>query len=260
MRRVRLLLLAWLLLLPGLAQAGVTAEVVATDPPGATVTLHKDEAFYVRIRYDTDRPVSLWARPFFQGKEVGAMTNASVPHEGSGEALGWFQFIHPGEVDEIRILVNQPGTRFGQVVSTYPVGITGTDAPSAGRTRAVWVDELLQAQKAVERQEYEARMKQPVTMGDLVLMSGFMAGVLLLLCTGLAVPVWAWWKWRGGWRLAASVPIAIMGFVVMRLLWNTAIDPTSHNLWPFEMILYGLLSLGVTGLLALMRRLMREPR
>lgn len=254
--RLLILPLAWLVL-SGPAHAEVIANVIATDPPGEAVTLGKGESFYVGIHYDTDRPISIWARPFFQGKEVGAMTNASVPHEGSGEALGWFQFLKPGEVDEIRILVNQPGTRFGQVINTYPVSVTGTDEPTTDRPPAAWVDELLQAQKIVEKQEYEARMKQPVTTGDLVLMAGFMAGVMILLLTGLAVPVWAWWKWQGGWKLAASVPIVIMGFVVLRLLWDTAIDPTSHNLWPFEMIMYGLLSLGITGLLALLRRLMQ---
>ncbi|MGH8504420.1 MAG: hypothetical protein ACRETM_00475 [Stenotrophobium sp.] len=257
--RLMILLLAWLIL-PGLAHAEVTATVIATDPPGATVTLGKGQSFYVRIRYNADRPVSIWARPFFHGREVGATTNASVPHEGSGEALGWFEFIDPGEVDEIRILVNKPGTRFGQAISIYPVEITGTDAPAAGYAHAAWVDQLLQAQKAVEWQEYEARMKQPVTTSDRVFMSGFMGVVLLLMLSGFALPAWALWKWSGGWRLAAAVPVAIMGFVVLRFLLDTALDPTSHNLWPFEMIMYGMLCVGIIGVLTLMRRLMREPR
>ena len=49
-------------------------------------------------------PISLWARPFLNGKEVErAMSNASSAYLGSGAALGWFELIDPGAVDEIRI-------------------------------------------------------------------------------------------------------------------------------------------------------------
>ena len=58
----------------------------------------------------------------------------------------------------------------------------------------------------------------------------------MLACIG--APVWALWKWRGGWRLAAVVPVAVMAFVVGRIVVDTSRDPTSHNLWPFEIILY----------------------
>src|SRR4029077_13049113 len=85
------------------AQADVHASVVATDPPGAVIELARNQSLYVRIEYATDRPISIWARPYFNGKEVSARSNASVPHAGSGEALGWFEFNGPAEVDEIRI-------------------------------------------------------------------------------------------------------------------------------------------------------------
>src|SRR3546814_2356088 len=48
----------------------------------------------------------------------------------------------------------------------------------------------------------------------------------------LALPAWALWRWRGGWRIAAMVPAALMAFVVLRIVVGVAIDPTSHNLWP----------------------------
>lgn len=41
------------------------------------------------------------------------------------------------------------------------------------------------------------------------------------------------WRWRGGWRIAAA-PAMVMSFVVLRIVVDTARDPTSRNLWPFE--------------------------
>ncbi|HQX25693.1 MAG TPA: hypothetical protein PLI00_14285 [Pseudomonadota bacterium] len=62
-------------------------------------------------------------------------------------------------------------------------------------------------------------------------------------------------RWRGGWRIAAAVPAIMMAFVVLRIVIGVARDPTSHNLWPFEILMAGAMSAGVTGLLAVVRKL-----
>ena len=60
---------------------------------------------------------------------------------------------------------------------------------------------------------------------------------------GLGWPAWALWRWRDKWRLWAAIPLAAMGFVVLRIMLGTAIDPTSHNLWPFEILMAGACSM-----------------
>jgi hypothetical protein len=75
---------------------------------------------------------------------------------------------------------------------------------------------------------------------------------LVLACVG--APIWALWKWRGWWRLAAVLPFAIMAFVVGRIVVETARDPTSHNLWPFEILYSGTAGLALIVVLALARR------
>jgi hypothetical protein len=82
-----------------------------------------------------------------------------------------------------------------------------------------------------------------------------MLAVLGLLVGSVAAPAWALWKWRGGWRLAAALPAGVIGFVILRIIVDTARDPTSHNLWPFEILIWGSLSLAAMGVLALVRRL-----
>ncbi len=215
------------------------ARVVATDPPGDAITLARGESLYVRIEYSTERPVSLWARPYLGGKEVPAKSNASVSHDGAGEALGWFELIEPGQVDEVRILAGD-GTRAGtKVVATHRVQLIATAEAAHARVRAAWVDTLSRQEAAVRRAEYEKRMSEPVTAGDRALMSGFMLTMLALLVGSLALPAWGLWRWRGGWRAAAAVPFAVMAFVVLRIVVDTARDPTSHNLWPFEILMWG---------------------
>ncbi|MGC1728146.1 MAG: hypothetical protein WA747_02060, partial [Steroidobacteraceae bacterium] len=74
---------------------------------------------------------------------------------------------------------------------------------------------------------------------------------------GVVLPVRALVRWRGGWRLAAGVPAALMGFVVLRVIVGVAADPTSHNLWPFEILIAGLVSAVIMVVLTLVRRAAR---
>src|SRR3546814_18428404 len=76
----------------------------------------------------------------------------------------------------------------------------------------------------------------------------------------LALPAWALWRWRGGWRIAAMVPAALMAFVVLRIVVGVAIDPTSHNLWPFELLMAGGLASVLVLALGLVRTLCGAER
>jgi hypothetical protein len=236
----------------GGAQAELLVKVVATDPPAET-TLGRDESFYVRIQYTSDESISIWARPYFIGKQVNAKSNASFPHSGSGYALGWFSLNGPLEVDEVRVVVGSR-SRGEFVAASYPVKIIGTGATPEPRTREPWVDEMRREEQILQRQAYEKRMNEPVSFGSQILMSGFMLLMLGVLISGLAVPGWALWKWRGGWRVAAAVPVALMAFVVLRIMFGVSRDPTSHNLWPFEILIYGVVSLVIMGGLVIARR------
>ena len=85
-------------------------------------------------------------------------------------------------------------------------------------------------------------------------MSVFMIGVLVLGACGFVLPVRALRRWRGGWRIAAAVPAALMSLVVLRLISGVTRDPTSHNLWPFEILMVGLFSVVVMVVLTLLRK------
>lgn len=63
---------------------------------------------------------------------------------------------------------------------------------------------------------------------------------------------------RGGLVVGAAVPGAVLARVVV----ETVKDPTSHNLWPFEVVLAGLFGFGLAyaaGLMGLLlRRMLKE--
>ena len=55
---------------------------------------------------------------------------------------------------------------------------------------------------------------------------------------------------HGAWRVAAALPLIGVGLVVGRVVADTRRDPTSHNLWPLEVLVSVAVALVALGLLA----------
>lgn len=84
-------------------------------------------------------------------------------------------------------------------------------------------------------------------------------GCLAFVCIAAWVAGWTpLGLGRGGLVVGGAVPCAVLTRVVVEALR----DPTSHNLWPFEVVLAGLVGFGLAyaaGLLGLLcRRLLKE--
>ena len=65
--------------------------------------------------------------------------------------------------------------------------------------------------------------------------------------------IWAIRAWQGVWRWLAAAPLLLVGADLILILVSTAIDPTSHNLWPLELLFIAVIGLPVVGLLWLVR-------
>ncbi len=245
----------------GDACAAPSVEVLATDPSGSIVQLGRNQNFYLRIHYQTDRPISIWAHPYYRGRETKAGTNPSRRYNGAGEALGWFFFMEPGDqADEVRIDVGD-GTSVGTyTAATYPLRIFSRTESASAHVEPDWVVELKQRDQAAQRADYDKRMTTPPTAGEWILFNGFMLLMLALGIIGIAGPAWGVWRWRRGWRIAAAVPASMMAFVVVRLLFGVAHDPTSHNLWPFEILQAGALSVAIMAVLWVTRKISGASR
>jgi hypothetical protein len=192
---------------------------------------------------------------------VRAGSNPSNVYNGSGEALGWFFFSEPGtRVDEVRIRVGDGSPAGTRVLATYPVQVIGSASPASSSAGPHWVAELRARAEAAQRAAYEARMNEPLAVGDALWFGGFMLAVYGIGLLGIGLPIRALWRWRGGWRIAAAVPASMMGFVIVRIAVGVAADPTSHNLWPFEILQTAMLSTVVIGVMMLARKVMAAQR
>ena len=72
----------------------------------------------------------------------------------------------------------------------------------------------------------------PIGPGDLLFLTGIlMTAVYAVLQARQLRP-----SQGRPWRAAAWLPLAFMVFVAGRIAYDVARDPTSHNLWPLEII------------------------
>lgn len=245
----------------GKTHAETAIEILATDPPGKTVTLGRNQNFYLRIAYDTDEPVNIWVRPTFRGQQVKAGTNTSVTYTGRGEALGWFFMMQPGdEVDQIDVRVGDGTVHGTRLAISYPVRIVAGSQPATGHREPSWVVDLKQQAEDARKAELERRQNEPQKPGDTLLFSGFMLLVFTVGIIGFGAPVRAMRRWQGGWRVAAAVPLVMLAFVVLRIVFGVARDPTSHNLWPFEILQVAALSVVIMLALLVARKLIGVDR
>ena len=60
-------------------------------------------------------------------------------------------------------------------------------------------------------------------------------------------------RWRGGWRLTAALPVAVVAGWAANFAADVARDPDSHNLFPLEILIGALGGLLYLGFLATTR-------
>ncbi len=130
----------------------------------------------------------------------------------------------------------------------------------SAQTQPTWIDEMSVRVKAAQDEAYRSRMQEPVSRSDTALITGFLWGVLASGLLGFGLPAWGIWRWHGGWRMAAVVPAAMMAFVIIRIVVDGLRDSTSHNLFPFEILTTGLLSVGMMAMLYLTHKLFSGRR
>jgi hypothetical protein len=221
-------------------RADTVVRIVETWPPGNYVTLGKNQNFYLRLAYETDKPISIWARPYFKGKPADAGSNTSLSYSGTGETFGWFFFMRPVDVvDEVRIMAGDGTDANTAVVAVWRGYVMGDNKVSGATAEPAWIGEIMGRVKAAQDEDYRARMREPVSGSETALAMGFLWGALACGLFGLIMPAWAVWRWDGAWRMAAAVPAAMMAFVVLRIMVDVLRDPTSHNLLPFEILMWG---------------------
>ena len=63
-------------------------------------------------------------------------------------------------------------------------------------------------------------------------------------------------RWKGVWRWVAILPLVVLAVAVLDIVLN----PDSHNLWPFELLIWVALGFIILGVVAAIRsRFVKEP-
>ena len=84
-------------------------------------------------------------------------------------------------------------------------------------------------------------------------------GNLIVFLTPAAIMSIVTWRLsrssRDEWQLLAWAPLVPLVGWGCFIAWGVTRDPTSHNLWPFELVFWTLISTALLGLFLLGRRL-----
>ena len=92
----------------------------------------------------------------------------------------------------------------------------------------------------------------------------FLRNVIVFLVPAVVaalVSIWLARTSRDEWRLLACVPVIPLAGWGVSIAWGVTRDPTSHNLWPFELVFWTALSFLLFGVFLLGRWLaMRSDR
>jgi hypothetical protein len=233
-----------------IAQSPSVALGVSATDPEPQATLQRSETFYVRVGYQSDRPLRIRIQGLHQGKRVPTMTNPSPRSDPpSGEALVWLASDRPAAIDEIQVSAEDQTT--GKVVAqaSLPVNLEWTGSPAATpRQVAEWARTMSQAQQQVISEDMRGYGQSGGFMDTLL-------GLVMMLSVPgyIAAQVWSLKRLEGGWRKAAWVPAFVMGAALVFSLFALS---RSSNLWPIWLILLAPLALIWLAVLMLLNRSM----
>lgn len=245
-----LILIFYFLSFPVMAEVAV--EVIETYPEPSGLSLGLDQSWYVHLNYSSDQPVRIFVRPFTGGKEANAMSHAAyLLPAGSGETLGWFAMREPGMVDEYRVSYTPKDSGQPIPLLSVPVKLQWKNGGTMTDTeQPEWIARINQQGEALWKAERANAPQTSLFVGMLI--GPMLFGIPLL---ALFLSVMAFKRWAGGWRYAGGLPLVLFGVWAVILIISVIRDPTSHNLWPFEMMIWASGTLVYLGVLFGARKL-----
>ena len=184
------------LLGPASASAGVAIQVLETDPMSPAVLGHW-ESFYLRIGYETDRPIRVRGEALFEGKPVTSMTSGAPLHQaGTGDAMFWFAYTTPARVDRIRVWAEDERTRQRLAQSEISVDLTWTgQRTEAVRRPPEWVERFKAEQERRAREDAAAYRDRPTSWLEV----GVFFAAMWSIPIYFVLQIVALWRFSGGW-------------------------------------------------------------
>lgn len=231
-----------------------TVELLETHP-AQPATLGNGHTLNLRVRVESPTAQEIHILEVrSRGAKVGWYATSgieSVP-AGGGETV-LFTFLQPKDgdvrVDEIVVKTIDAGASAttpdppGET-HVLPVDATWTVATSAREeANPAWVTEH-RAQASARRAAARAAEPPPSLFSHLL----FFVGSLLFV----ALVILAYWlpirwirRWSGAWRIAAAACLLPITLAIVNITLGLMSDPSSHNLFPFEIAIAGAIAYGM---------------
>lgn len=249
--------------LPALAQAPVIS--VLDTHPAIDANLTGRDSFYLRYRIAAQEPVRVGVEAYARGVKL-PVGNSGQNHFAAGTHTGaaffFVQQQEPVQVDEIRLPIWRESTHWQQPpdwVVSVPVSLL--HLPGSPRSRAplpdwvnAWNKEREMQRQAAMRAAQAKAAAQESWVEDLLLRGFLIVIVFVLPLAALVLPAWAAWAWERPYRIHALAVCAIFVGKLGTLVFDVARDPTSHNLWPLELMMWTVPLLAYLGGVWLWRR------
>lgn len=231
----------------------IRIEVLETDP-ASPATLDYWEPFYLRIPYETDRPMRVRAEAWFAGQRVTSTTSGAWRNPpGRGETMFWIAYTDPAQVDKIVVRAEDDSGRQVLAQVEFPVQLAWTGKrPATKRPRAAWVSQMTAELDLRSKQEMQAYQNRPTAwLGSVLVM------ILMWSVPGyFVVQVLLLRRWQDGWRKAAVVPIGpmilVLGYTVYAFL-------AGSNIFPLVLIFTAPFALAYLIVLIFLRRARLRP-
>ena len=67
-------------------------------------------------------------------------------------------------------------------------------------------------------------------------------------------------KWQGVWRYVMAIPLLLMAGVILNIIIGVSINSSSHNLFPFEQLIWLCIALIVKFVLVIIRKIIRKEK
>ncbi len=191
---------------PSFAQSAEGVLVTIGDlDPSASSTLGNEDSLYVRVVYESERPLRFQAIGMLAGlpQQVGAIRNPAALHApGNGEALVWVSYTNPTHIDAVGVTVmDEKWTELYTLTQAVDVKWQGVSAEQP-RTPADWVKALLRAEQRKIDYFYDPSPKKYGMLYDIVFILSMIAIPAYIL-----LQLHMLWRYQYRWRELAMIPI-----------------------------------------------------
>jgi hypothetical protein len=180
-----------------------TLSVAALDPPSGQ--LGDSDPLYIKLTYQSDQPVTFQAQGLLRGQRVWGggfirgLGGLAPQLEGAGETVVSIAYVSGATIDAIEI--SAVDSHYRTLASTQtPIKLSWTAGPPRdARTYANWVTPM---KEIADRATMKQTGADPLTL--------LWTAMVFTAPTYLVLQLWFAYRWTGGWRRAALVPLVVV--------------------------------------------------